>query len=531
MDHKTFQSYTTKMDAQNGIVEAIVAVMGNCDLGEDVIHPGAFTKTISERGGKVRVLDQHQTDSVLRAVGKSLAQKELSRSELPPELLARYPEATGGLWTKTQYLMNTPEGAGVFARIAAGAVDEYSIGYDPLDVDYSQRPSNGKNKTVRNLRTLKLYEYSPVLWGMNEATTTLTIKGATGAAGLPLADRARAWDAGAAEARVRTWADATDAPNTKYRQAFFWYDSDAPDNFTSYKLQFADVVDGTLTAIPRAVFAVAAALQGSRGGVDIPAGDKAAIQSKVEAYYAKMRKEFEDDTIVAPWAKAGSGPNDRKPYGVVHENGKWNVYKLDAEGNPTGNRLGSHEDEPSARAQQRALYANEGKSVSLTNTIQEIIEAFTEQFMGITCAVTEVFDDHVIAYEMSGMGAEYYSVDYTVTNGEVVFAPKPLWVEGTLVFQPESEPSGADMATMAAGNKAGRIFAGRNEQRLRKIKELIDEALAEIDKPDEGGHPSGDHPMNNEGDKPSKSATARSSMTPTVEELELEIEQLQLLKV
>ncbi len=229
MEHKTFSAYTLKTDAQQGIVEAIVAVMGNIDQGDDIIHPGSFTKTIQERRGKIRVLDQHQTDSIMRAIGVPLEIRELNRDQLPADLLKQYPDATGGLFTKTKYLLNTPEGLGAFQRIESRAVDEYSIGYDPLDVDYSKiKMPNGTERTARNLRTNKLYEYSPVLWGMNSATQTLSVKGATGAAGLPLADRARAWDASAAEMRVRKWASSDDSGDvdkidwSKYEKAFFW---------------------------------------------------------------------------------------------------------------------------------------------------------------------------------------------------------------------------------------------------------------------------------------------------------------------
>ena len=44
---------------------------------------------------------------------------------------------------------------------------------------------------------------------------------------LPLADRDRRWDGGAAEKRVRKWAGAQDEPNEKYRDAHLWYD---PEN-------------------------------------------------------------------------------------------------------------------------------------------------------------------------------------------------------------------------------------------------------------------------------------------------------------
>src|SRR5215210_8947869 len=90
---------------------------------------------------------------------------------------------------------------------------------------------------------------------------------------LELAARDRAWDGDAAEKRVRTWAGATDEPNEKYRNAHVWYDADAKGNFTAYKLLIADVVDGNLVAVPRAVMAAAGVVQGARGGVSLPEKD------------------------------------------------------------------------------------------------------------------------------------------------------------------------------------------------------------------------------------------------------------------
>lgn len=111
---------------------------------------------------------------------------------------------------------------------------------------------------------------------------------------LPLADRDREWDGAAAEKRVREWAGAQDEPNERYRDAHVWYDADAKENFGSYKLLVADVVGGKLVAVPRGVFAAAAVMQGSRGGVDLPAKDVDRVKSHLAKYYAKL-----DET--APW--------------------------------------------------------------------------------------------------------------------------------------------------------------------------------------------------------------------------------------
>ena len=105
---------------------------------------------------------------------------------------------------------------------------------------------------------------------------------------LPLADRNRRWNGGAAEKRVRKWAGATDEPNQRYQDAHVWYDGDKKNNFTAYKLLIADVVNGKLTVVPRGVMAAAGIMQGSHGGIDIPKRDIEAVKSHLAKYYGKM---------------------------------------------------------------------------------------------------------------------------------------------------------------------------------------------------------------------------------------------------
>jgi len=113
---------------------------------------------------------------------------------------------------------------------------------------------------------------------------------------LPLAPRDREWDGAAAEKRVRTWAGAEDGPNEKYRDAHVWYDADAKENFTAYKLLVADVVDGRLKAVPRGVMAAGNVMEGARGGVDLPEKDRDRVRSHLAKYYEKMGDK-------APWER------------------------------------------------------------------------------------------------------------------------------------------------------------------------------------------------------------------------------------
>lgn len=173
MEHKQTEATITAVNETQGIVEAIWAVMGNVDEVGDIIHPGAFTKTFNERGNQIKLLDNHRTDSVLSALGTVMELRELRKSELPQPMVSN-PDVTGGAWGKFQFLLDTPEGKGAFTRIQKGAVKEWSFGYDAVDKDYSQKDG----KAVRNLRGIKLYEVSPVLFGANPTTTTTSAKSA-----------------------------------------------------------------------------------------------------------------------------------------------------------------------------------------------------------------------------------------------------------------------------------------------------------------------------------------------------------------
>ena len=134
-------------------VVALNALFGNVDEGADVLHPGAFAKTIDERFHRVRVLWQH--DSWLPPIGVPMWAKEVGREELPEEVRGRFPEALGGLMTKIEYL-NTERGREVLTGIKAGAINENSIGYDPVVSDFEEDDNRGI--TVRNLREVRLWD-------------------------------------------------------------------------------------------------------------------------------------------------------------------------------------------------------------------------------------------------------------------------------------------------------------------------------------------------------------------------------------
>jgi len=173
---KTVNAFITaieqKEDAPLGIVDHLISVYGIIDSGQDMAHKGMFTKTIKERKDDIVVADNHNHGSVMDVLGMPLEFYEVGRHELPSEVLKKFPEATGGQCAKTQFLLDTPEGLGAFTRLKAGAIKKFSFAYEAIQKEYEQI---GDIK-VRHLREVKLFEYGPVVFPMNDAAAMIAAK-------------------------------------------------------------------------------------------------------------------------------------------------------------------------------------------------------------------------------------------------------------------------------------------------------------------------------------------------------------------
>ena len=156
-------------------VTGIFSVFGNMDSYADIIHNGAFSKTLSERAGRVLHLWQHDMDAPPIALIDSI--REVPRQALPAEVLMRAPTATGGAEVTRTYL-DTPRANEVLTAIRSGAPLEMSFAFDAVRFDFEE---NGDSPlgVVRNLRELKLYETSDVNWGANSATVAAKARTST----------------------------------------------------------------------------------------------------------------------------------------------------------------------------------------------------------------------------------------------------------------------------------------------------------------------------------------------------------------
>lgn len=109
---------------------------------------------------------------------------------------------------------------------------------------------------------------------------------------LPIAETGRAWDGAAAKARIFSWAgfDGDKPDAAMAAKAFLVHDAAAPDLKGSYKLPFADVVDGSLKVIPSGLRAAASRLPNTGAPQEVL--DKA--RAVIDAYEAKMGKKSEE---------------------------------------------------------------------------------------------------------------------------------------------------------------------------------------------------------------------------------------------
>lgn len=172
-------------------------------------------------------------------------------------------------------------------HLRSGTIKEMSAGFTALKSD---------TKTEGGIRTISkatMMEGSLVNFACNTQATVTSVKYVTKWDDLPkkLADRAYMWDSSAADKRIREKTGATEEPSAEYANMHLWHDADKADNFTAYKLLIADVINGEIAAVPRAIFAVRGVLAGARGGVDIPEDEIPAIKDIVNRYYDIMDLE------------------------------------------------------------------------------------------------------------------------------------------------------------------------------------------------------------------------------------------------
>lgn len=167
-ESKLLPYFPIKSATNSGRVRTgITAVFGNIDSGGDRMHPGSFRKTIAEGQTRFKHLWNHEFHRPPTA--KILELTELSRNDLPAEVLAYAPDATGGLMVKREYYTDEFSNM-ILERVDAGDA-EMSFGYDAKQVDFTEeKTADGGSIRVRELKEVQLLDTSDVTFGMNNAT-------------------------------------------------------------------------------------------------------------------------------------------------------------------------------------------------------------------------------------------------------------------------------------------------------------------------------------------------------------------------
>lgn len=165
-------------DDETGIVEAIVSVTGVRDHDDDVIEPGAYAKTLKKRTPKgIFHHDWHRWASKTLVIEEWLpGDPRLPKTAKNGE---PWPVQAGGLYVKTQYNLATQQGREAYENVKFfGGECEWSVGYR-VPPGGSVRGKDGS----RRIKEMDLFEYSPVLFGANSMSGTLSVKSVNADAG------------------------------------------------------------------------------------------------------------------------------------------------------------------------------------------------------------------------------------------------------------------------------------------------------------------------------------------------------------
>lgn len=130
-----------KSVGEDGTFEGLLSVYNVVDLGNDLVEPGAFTKTIHENKGVVPMLWQHDTKS--------------------PIGLLHMTDTAKGLAVRGELELEVSQAREAYALMKRGIVKGLSIGYKAIKENVTGN--------IRRLREVRVFEGSVVTFPMNES--------------------------------------------------------------------------------------------------------------------------------------------------------------------------------------------------------------------------------------------------------------------------------------------------------------------------------------------------------------------------
>lgn len=165
----TIKSTSESEDGKFGYVEAIVSVFVVKDSHGERMHEDCATESLQQRIPKAVWMHNWQDP-----IAKTMEARVLRPGDpLLPDKIKEY----GGLYIKARFSLDSTRSKDAYIALRDEHVDEYSVGY--FEKDRREEIVSGD----RDVTILKIdwREWSPVLFGSNPDTSTLSVKGARGA--------------------------------------------------------------------------------------------------------------------------------------------------------------------------------------------------------------------------------------------------------------------------------------------------------------------------------------------------------------
>lgn len=270
MDTKTFDRVQLKA-GDRGEFSAVISTFDVIDKDGDVTFPTAFTDG---------------ADLVVSSYGHG------SWTGALPVGKGRIRVAGDEAVVDGQFFMNTQGGRDTFEAVKQlGGLGQWSYGFDVLDAE----PGEKDGQQVRFLKRLDVHEASPVLVGAGVNTRTLATKNAKQEKTMDVVEYKaairphttavvnRRWEGDAVVAAIPD-----DASVSDLRSIFAWWDGD-PESKSNYKFPHHHGVDGSANV--QALTARIAALNGARGGADIPESDRRAVWNHLAGHLRDADRE------------------------------------------------------------------------------------------------------------------------------------------------------------------------------------------------------------------------------------------------
>ncbi len=159
MNREEFESKSVSFlatDESEGKVEAVFSVFNMVDSDNDIVVPGAVKSGFGDNG--VAMVWGHDWKDV---IGRGVIEQDSEKAVF-----------------KGQFIMDTERGRDAFNTVKAmGDLQQWSFGFEVLDSDKKMiTKDDGTEKEVRELKSLKVWEVSPVLVGANQNTYTMAVK-------------------------------------------------------------------------------------------------------------------------------------------------------------------------------------------------------------------------------------------------------------------------------------------------------------------------------------------------------------------